>query len=272
MTGDGRFQVVFTSETVTTDMSDPEESDPEPADAEPDSADEETVDATGLLGAVPESVSVPETVEAELRERVEADPETTARAVAGLAAEYEELAEALEEANERADDLESRLARKQAEFRNYKKRKQRELDEQKERATEALVERLVEVRDDLARALDQDEDVDIRDGIERTLEKFDRELDRENVERIEPAVGDTTDPSRHEVLATVAGDQPEGRIVGVHRSGYEMAGKVLRPAQVTVSDGSLAESENPNGASEDGDETDDGSTSSDELETNGAGE
>jgi len=253
-------------------MSDPEESEPDSADAEPDSADEETADATGLLGRVPESVSVPETVEEELRERTAADPKTAARAVAGLAAEYEELAEALEEANDRADDLESRLARKQAEFQNYKKRKQRELDEQKERATEALVERLVEVRDDLARALDQDEDVDIRDGIERTLEKFDRELDREDVERIEPAVGEATDPTRHEVLATVAGDQPEGRIAGVHRPGYEMAGKVLRPAQVTVSDGSLAESEDSQTEGGDGDETGDESAGPDELETDGASE
>ena len=142
------------------------------------------------------------------------------------------------EQTDRADDLESRLRRKQADFQNYKKRQEKRMQEERERATEDLVERLLDVRDNLARALDTDEDADIRGGIESTLSQFDRELDRESVERIEPEPGDTVDPVRHEVLATVPSGESEDAIADIHRPGYEMAGKVLRPAQVTVSDGS----------------------------------
>jgi molecular chaperone GrpE len=138
---------------------------------------------------------------------------------------------------ERIEDLESRLRRKQADFQNYKKRQKERMEEERERATEDLVERLLDVRDNLARALDTDENADIRDGIESTLAQFDRELDRENVDRIEPDSGDTVDPVRHEVLATVPSGEPADAIADIHRPGYEMAGKVLRPAQVTVSDG-----------------------------------
>jgi len=174
----------------------------------------------------------------ELLRRVEAaTPEATARALATLGRTATRLDGEAAEQRERAEDLADSLRRKQAEFKNYKKRQQKRMEEERERATEDLVSRLVEVRDNLQRALDTDEGVDIRDGVESTLAQFDRELDRENVEVLEPDPGEAVDPERHEVLATVSAEQPEDAIAGLHRPGYEMAGKVLRPAQVTVSKG-----------------------------------
>jgi molecular chaperone GrpE len=169
------------------------------------------------------------------------ETDQVARALAVMHSEIERLNEELDDTRERADDLESRLARKQADFENYKKRQKERLEDEKQRATEDLVERLLDVRDNLARALEQDEDADIRGGVKSTLEQFDQQLDRENVEQITPDVGDDTDPRRHEVLATIASDQPEGTIAQIHRTGYVMGDKVLRPAQVAVSDGSLDE-------------------------------
>jgi molecular chaperone GrpE len=122
------------------------------------------------------------------------------------------------------------------------------------------VERLLDVRDNLERALSTDADTDIRGGVESTLAQFDRELDRENVEPIEPAVGDTVDPGRHEVLATVPSAEPADTIADVHRPGYEMAGKLLRPARVTVSDGDTDDSE--------GTETDAGNDTETKADTN----
>jgi molecular chaperone GrpE len=184
----------------------------------------------------------------ELVERVAgSDAEEIAGEVAALRAQVEDLEsqaaqyrEELKEAEAEREDLESRLKRKQADFQNYKRRQEEKMEEVRDRATEDLVERLLDVRDNLRRALDQDEDVDIRDGVESTLAAFDEELDRENVDVIEPEPGSETDPTRHEVLLRVESDRPEGTIVEVHRPGYEMAGKVLREAQVTVSDGSGA--------------------------------
>jgi molecular chaperone GrpE len=167
----------------------------------------------------------------------DARPETVARVLTLLRRERERLARELAETRDRADDFESRLKRKQADFQNYKKRQQERLEEEKQRATEDLVTRLLDVRDNLERALDQDEDADIRGGVETTLDQFDEQLARENVEQIRPDPGQETDPQRHEVLATVESDRAEDTIADVHRTGYEMCGKVLRPAQVVVSDG-----------------------------------
>ncbi|MFB6107397.1 MAG: nucleotide exchange factor GrpE [Haloplanus sp.] len=183
------------------------------------SADEEaTDDETALADAVAEY------------------DEGLARETAALERRVEDLESELAERTERVDDLESRLKRTQADFQNYKKRAKKRQEEIRERATEDLVERLVTVRDDLVRALDQDEDVDIRDGVESTLREFDHVLDAENVTPIEPDPGEAVDPARHEVMMRVDSDQPAGTVAEVYRPGYEMAGKVVRTAQVTVSD------------------------------------
>jgi molecular chaperone GrpE len=172
----------------------------------------------------------------DLADQVDEYDEELGAAVENLQQRIEELETELAEERERADDLESRLKRKQADFQNYKKRAKERQAELKERATEDFVTRLVPVRDDLVRALEQDDDVDIRDGVESTLASLDRVLDSENVTAIEPSPGDEVDPTRHEVMMRVESDQPAGTVVDVYRPGYEMAGSVIQEAQVTVSD------------------------------------
>jgi len=179
-------------------------------------------------------------VDEALVERVaESEPESIARELAALRTRVEGLEAQVDASEEEIDDLTAKLKRKQADFQNYKKRMEKRREQERERATEDLVERLLDVRDNLVRALDQ-EDADgeaIRDGVETTLSQFDRVLDDENVDIVDPEPGEEVDPHTHEVLMRVDSDQPEGTIDEVHRPGYVMAEKVLQTAQVTVSDG-----------------------------------
>ncbi|WP_435125893.1 nucleotide exchange factor GrpE [Halobaculum sp. D14] len=154
-----------------------------------------------------------------------------------LARDVAEMERRAAEAEARVEELKSSLSRTKADFENYKKRAKKRQEQQKARATEDLVTRLTEVRDNLVRALDQDEDADIRPGVESTLESFDRVFDEEGVSVIDPDLGDEVDPQRHEVLMRVDADQPADTIAEVYKPGYEMAGKVIEAAQVTVSDG-----------------------------------
>lgn len=169
--------------------------------------------------------------------RVAVADEELAAEVGEVVDETEALLGKLTDREETIEELESKLKRARADFQNYKKRAKQREAELKERATEDLVERLLDVRDNLARALEQEGDEgDIRDGVEATLASLDRILHDENVEAIEPAVGDGVDPDVHEVVMRVDADQPPGHIVEVYRPGYEVAGKVVRPAQVTVAE------------------------------------
>ena len=161
--------------------------------------------------------------------------EALAREVAELEAELDETREELLAAEEETEELTSKLARVKADFSNYKQRAKRKQEEIRERASEQLVERITPVRNDLLRALDQEEGSDLRPGVESTLEKFDEVLAEEGVEPIAPEPGDEIDPGRHQVMLRVESDQPEGTVHEVYEPGYEMGDRVVSEAKVTVS-------------------------------------
>lgn len=195
------------------------------ADADVDESSQDSDEPVGEADGIDELVA-----------RVAAADEVLAAEVGNLIDRVDELETELAERVEEIEELESRLKRERADFKNYKKRAKEREDEIKERATEDLVERLLDVRDNLVRALEQEANADIRDGVEATLSTFDRILEDENVGGIEPSPGDEVDPERHEVVMRVDdGDQAAGTIEEVYRPGYTLAGKVVRPAQVAVS-------------------------------------
>ncbi|MBP1921247.1 molecular chaperone GrpE [Halorubrum alkaliphilum] len=194
----------------------------------------ETTDAAGAADAA-------EATESSEDENTTAEPSDLADRVADydaeLADEVAELETELDERREEVDELTSKLARVRADFSNYKERAKRKRDEIRERASEALVERIAPVRNDLLRALDQEAGSDLRPGVESTLEKFDEVLADEGVDPIDPDPGSEVDPARHQVMLRVESDQPEGTVHEVYEPGYEMGDRVITEAQVTVSAG-----------------------------------
>jgi molecular chaperone GrpE len=213
-------------------MTEQDAAETEASSGDPDATDQQDADASG------DSAAEDGAVDQELVDRVaDSDPESIAKELASLRTRVDGLEGQLEERDGEIDELESKLKRKQAELQTYKKRLDERREEEKQRAAEDIVSKLLDVRDNLQRALEQDEDVDIRDGVESTFRQFDDVLAAENVDVIEPEPGTDVDPESHQVLARVDSDQPEGTIDEVHRPGYVMAEKVLREAQVTVSDG-----------------------------------
>ncbi|WP_049898266.1 nucleotide exchange factor GrpE [Halococcus agarilyticus] len=208
----------------------------EPSESAESAADEPTSEAGSPSESATEGAAAGAVGE-ELEARVEdASTEELAREIAGLRDRAATAERELETQTDEIDDLESKLKRKQADFQNYKQRTQRQQEDLQERATEDLVERLLDVRDNLARALSEDTDADIRPGVESTLAEFDRVLAEENLATIEPEPGSEVDPQRHEVMMRIESDEPEDTVAEVFRPGYEMGEKVLRPAQITVSE------------------------------------
>jgi len=216
------------SETEDTESEDPKTEEAEAT--APETEDGETADLVADVAAHDEALAEAVAARLDRIETLEDELESTET-------ELESVADELETAEER-------LERTRADFRNYKERAKRQQAEIKERATEDLVERLLEVRDNLDRALDDGTDSleSLREGVELTRKQFDRVLDEEDVERIEPDPGSEVDPNRHEVMMRVDGEQPAGTVASVYRPGYEMAGDVLRTAQVTVAEGEDDES------------------------------
>ena len=145
-----------------------------------------------------------------------------------------ELARARAEAEAYLDDL----RRLQADFDNYRKRTLREQTARTASASQALVARLLPVLDNFELAVsaaEQSRDFDrMLKGVEMVLGALREVLEGEGLVKIE-AEGKPFDPERHEaVIAVEEEDTEPGMVVDIVRAGYELGGKVLRPAMVKV--------------------------------------
>jgi molecular chaperone GrpE len=164
----------------------------------------------------------------------EDDPVTVTEARAEEDAIASELAMARAEAESYLDDL----RRLQADFDNYRKRTLREQTARTASASQALVARLLPVLDNFELAVsaaEQSRDFDrMLKGVEMVLGALREVLEGEGLVKIE-AEGKPFDPERHEaVIAVEQEDTAPGTVVGIVRTGYELGGKVLRPAMVKV--------------------------------------
>jgi len=140
--------------------------------------------------------------------------------------------DALAQAEGRAAEFEDRWKRAVAEFINYKRRAEQELAEALRGANAVLIVDLLPVLDDLELALASvpPEEADSKwvEGVRLVERKFRQTLERYGVKAID-TVGRPFDPNQHEA---VSGRGPA--VVRVYRRGYQLNGRVLRPAQVEV--------------------------------------
>jgi molecular chaperone GrpE len=153
-------------------------------------------------------------------------------------AEQDAIAADLEKARAEAESYLDDLRRLQADFDNYRKRTLREQTARTASASQALVAKLLPVLDNFELAVsaaEQSRDFDrMLKGVEMVLGALREVLEGEGLVKIE-AEGKPFDPERHEaVIAVEQEDAEPGMVVDIVRTGYELGGKVLRPAMVKV--------------------------------------
>lgn len=128
------------------------------------------------------------------------------------------------------------VLRLQAEFDNFRKRSRREIVRIKETATIDLMAGLLPAIDNFDRALDQPGDSfdGFVDGVRMIQSQITGLLRDAGLTKIE-AEGTAFDPNLHEaVMVDSSGDHPENNIVEVLQEGYQINGKLVRPAMVKV--------------------------------------
>jgi molecular chaperone GrpE len=129
----------------------------------------------------------------------------------------------------------------QAEFENYRRRQTAQAEDQVNRASERVVERLIPVIDDLERTIDHTvaggDLGHLLKGVEMVQAQLVDVLGREGVEVIDP-FGEEFDPHSHQAVSQQDdATLPEHTVIEVFQKGYRMHGRVLRPAMVVVSHG-----------------------------------
>jgi len=154
--------------------------------------------------------------------------------------ESERLLQQVEALNGTIAELSDRALRAQAELDNYRKRSARDIENAHKYALERFVQELLPVVDSLELGLansagaGSSQDV-LHEGMELTLKKLQDVLAKFGVVPVDPA-GEKFNPERHEAVATL--EQPElapGTVVQVMQKGYELNGRLIRPAMVCVS-------------------------------------
>jgi molecular chaperone GrpE len=128
--------------------------------------------------------------------------------------------------------------RKQADFQNFTKRKEKELDELRKYASEKILAKLLDGVDNLHRAIAASESTKDFDGllkgVDMILTHLNGVMQSEGVEPIE-AQGKPYDPVyHHAVMVEDNPDVPEDTVIQELQKGYTMKGKVIRPAMVKV--------------------------------------
>lgn len=158
----------------------------------------------------------------------------------------------IEAARADAKAASEKYLRLQAEWDNFRKRTAREREEEKARAAESLVTKLLPVVDDLERSLDhaakscpEGEFGEFVEGVRAVYDKLSDALSRTGVEVIDP-VGQPFDMNEHQAVANVDDPSvPESTVRDVYQKGYRMGGRVIRTAMVTVAKGGPAREETP---------------------------
>jgi len=140
------------------------------------------------------------------------------------------------------EELRATLARYRdahAEFEQARARMRRDVAKEVERGTRAVLADLLDVIDNLDRAIAAAKaagsDPALLQGVELVRAQFLGKLDGHGVRPLD-AAGRPFDPSRHEAASTVPVTDPaqDGLVVGVIRQGYTIRDEVLRPAIVAV--------------------------------------
>jgi molecular chaperone GrpE len=136
------------------------------------------------------------------------------------------------------DELMQTLVRRQADFENYRKRVERERQEDRRHGMGRLIEDLLPVLDAFERALKAHDDPayeEYRKGLEMTYRQLWDALARHGLERI-AAAGKPFDPHFHQAIERVeSDDHPEGTVLEVLQDGFVFHGRVIRPSIVRVS-------------------------------------
>jgi molecular chaperone GrpE len=196
--------------------------------------------AAGLDTVLPEGSPEAAGVEGQAQPSVAGPPETEVGPPAGNGlAPLEPGGQAVARLELELADQKDKLLRIAADFDNYRKRTAKEKAETWGRAQADLLQRVLEVIDDLGRVahLDpaQTSAQALHEGMGLVERKLLKMLEGVGLERVDPS-GQVFDPNVHEAVMTVPAPSAEldGSVSMVFQAGYRINGMLLRPARVAV--------------------------------------
>ena len=128
-----------------------------------------------------------------------------------------------------------------SEYENSKRRNAKDLEDTRKFAISKFAKDVVGLFDILQKAIEnvdeKNTDKTLFDGVKMTISEFERAFESMQITKIEPEIGSVFNHNQQEAISRVSSELEAGSIVQVIRCGYELYGRLLRPAMVVVSGG-----------------------------------
>ncbi|MBU0278892.1 nucleotide exchange factor GrpE [Gemella sp. zg-1178] len=188
----------------------------------------------------------------ELKEEILAETENSEEikdleTLDGVETSEEEIEESVEQIleakvlklEEEVKSSEDKYLRLYAEFENFKKRKNQEIETNNKYKSQKLISEILPSLDNLERALASTQETEANSGllkgVQMVYEGLQKALSSEGVELIE-ATGKEFDPNFHQAVMQDSDSQKEeGIVLETFQKGYKLKDRVIRPAMVKVS-------------------------------------
>ncbi|WP_286233105.1 nucleotide exchange factor GrpE [Thalassotalea sediminis] len=181
-----------------------------------------------------------EKIIAEAEEQVEEQHDHAHEAISAEQERINELELALAAAQSTVADQKDSVIRAKAEVDNVRRRSAQDVEKARKFALEKFVGELLPVVDNLERAVasfdkDNDETKPMLEGVELTLQSFLSTLEKFDVKSVDPQ-DQPFNPELHQAMSMqeVEGVEPN-TVIAVMQKGYELNGRLVRPAMVMVS-------------------------------------
>ena len=182
-----------------------------------------------------QKVEAMEQVEAQPVEPTDVDSEVTAEQ-----ARIAELEAQLEAAQQASLEERERAVRAVAEMENLRRRAAQDVEKAHKFALEKFAAELLPVLDNLERAIelaDKENDTlkPMIEGVELTLKSMQSGVGKFGLVALDPT-NQPFDPNAHQAMSMVpSADVAPNTVIAVMQKGYELNGRVIRPAMVMVS-------------------------------------
>tara|TARA_R110002096_G_scaffold16898_8_gene57882 strand:- start:18652 stop:19251 length:600 start_codon:yes stop_codon:yes gene_type:complete len=167
------------------------------------------------------------------------DAPSTEEYIRTLEVELEGMGNLLSQKEALLARAEARAAEQEDEIERIKMRLQTEADQKVEKRVAEVIDELLDVGDDLGRAIlsaqEMNHAASVIQGLELVRQSFGKRLQKMGVTRME-ALGAKFDPSLHDAVSMMPVQEPaqDGVILAVVKEGYALHGKLLREARVVV--------------------------------------
>ena len=178
-----------------------------------------------------------ENLQEEVVEESSENAEETTEVVEEKTAE-ELLQEKIEKLEEEVKASEDKYLRLYAEFENFKRRKNQEIETNNIYKSQKVITEILPSLDNLERALQVDSDNEevkaLRKGVEMVYEGILNVLKTEGVEEVETEDVQFDPNIHHAVMQGEESDKESGVILDTFQKGYKLKDRVIRPAMVKV--------------------------------------